>query len=75
MKLKLQGFKSKVDISNLTLNKKIRNSQVDQTSYILVVGESEVSSETVHVRTREGKQLGEFTIPDLINKLKAEEIS
>lgn len=39
----------------LTLNKKIRNAQVDQYNFILVVGEKEESNGTVNIRTRDNK--------------------
>ncbi|OWR51975.1 hypothetical protein KGM_204650 [Danaus plexippus plexippus] len=58
-----------------TLNKKVRNAQLAQFNYILVVGEREKSSNTVNVRTRDNKVHGEMSIEGLIehlNKLVAE---
>jgi threonyl-tRNA synthetase len=75
MQLKRHGYQSKVDASNTTLSKRIRNSQVSQTSYILVVGANEVESNTVHVRLRDGSQLGSFTLEQLLVRFKQEEIS
>ncbi|XP_044746278.1 threonine--tRNA ligase 1, cytoplasmic isoform X2 [Coccinella septempunctata] len=65
------GFMVEVDTdAGDTLNKKIRNAQLAQFNYILVVGEKERSNGTVNVRTRSNEVHGEATIPDLIAKLK-----
>ena len=39
-----------VDQANCTLNKKIRNAQLDQFNYIIVVGDKEMEAGTVNVR-------------------------
>ena len=50
------GFEAEVNIaSNDTFNKKIRNAQLDQFNFILVVGEKEAENGTVNVRTRDNK--------------------
>jgi threonyl-tRNA synthetase len=50
------GFEAEVNIaSNDTFNKKIRNAQLDQFNFILVVGEKEADNGTVNVRTRDNK--------------------
>ena len=70
------GFMSDVDIDDSdTMNKKIRNAQLAQYNFILVVGEKELNGKTVNVRTRDNHVHGEFSIPDLIsrlNKLRSE---
>ncbi|RVE53015.1 hypothetical protein evm_002313 [Chilo suppressalis] len=64
------GFMSEVDTdAGDTLNKKVRNAQLAQFNYILVVGEREKNSGTVNVRTRDNKVHGEMSIPDLIEHL------
>lgn len=68
------GYQSSVDKTNLTLRKKIRNAQVAQSSYILVVGAQEEEDGTVHVRNRDGQQLGSFELEDLYQKFRKEEI-
>ena len=67
-KLKHLGFMSEVDSTNQTLSKKIRNAQISQTSYILVIGDNEQNTNTVHVRTRDGKQIGSLTFEQLIDR-------
>ncbi|KAG1680539.1 Threonine--tRNA ligase, cytoplasmic [Nymphon striatum] len=51
-----------------TMNKKIRNAQLAQYNFILVVGEKEQNSNTVNVRTRDNKVHGEVTIEDVISR-------
>lgn len=53
-----------------TMNKKIRNAQLAQFNYILVVGDKERQSQTVNVRTRDNKIHGEVTIDELVVKLE-----
>lgn len=69
-KLHAAGFMVEADTDDGdTMNKKIRNAQLAQYNFILVVGEKERSSGTVNVRTRDNKVHGEVSIDDLINKL------
>ncbi|XP_060522671.1 threonine--tRNA ligase 1, cytoplasmic isoform X1 [Cylas formicarius] len=64
------GFMAEVDTdAGDTLNKKIRNGQLAQFNFILVVGEKERSSGTVNVRTRDNAVRGEMSVADLIAKL------
>lgn len=64
------GFMSQSDTdAGDTMNKKIRNAQLAQYNFILVVGDKEKQSGTVNVRTRDNKVHGEFSIDALIQKL------
>lgn len=45
-----------IDLSSGTLNKKIRNAQVEQFNYIVVVGEKEEKTRSVNLRDREKKE-------------------
>ncbi|XP_049284736.1 threonine--tRNA ligase 1, cytoplasmic isoform X2 [Anopheles funestus] len=64
------GFMVEADLdAGDTMNKKIRNAQLAQFNFILVVGEKERSSETVNVRTRDNKVHGEVSVDDLVTKL------
>uniref|UniRef100_F6S5E7 threonine--tRNA ligase n=1 Tax=Equus caballus TaxID=9796 RepID=F6S5E7_HORSE len=53
-----------------TLNKKIRNAQLAQYNFILVVGEKEKTSGTVNIRTRDNKVHGERTLSETIERLQ-----
>lgn len=65
------GFNAEVDTdSSDTMNKKIRNAQLAQFNFILVVGEKERNAGTVNVRTRDNVVHGEINTGDLIEKFK-----
>eukprot|EP00794_Sanderia_malayensis_P010006 gene10007-11029_t len=51
-----------------TLNKKIRNAQLAQYNFILVVGEKEQDADTVNVRTRDNKVHGEKHVTAVIEQ-------
>jgi threonyl-tRNA synthetase len=69
--LTYEGYQINLDKGGLTLPKKVRNAQIEQYNYILVVGEEEMNTGTVDVRSREGDRLGKFTIPKLIEFFKS----
>ncbi|XP_066584638.1 threonine--tRNA ligase 1, cytoplasmic isoform X2 [Prorops nasuta] len=63
------GFMAEVDTdSSDTLNKKVRNAQLAQFNFILVVGEKELNAGTVNVRTRDNVVHGEINVNELIKK-------
>ncbi len=57
-----------IDDSEKTLKKKIRDAQIAQYNYILVVGEQEMNQQTVNVRARDGTTVGSMTIPELVQR-------
>ncbi|KAK2837904.1 hypothetical protein Q5P01_015116 [Channa striata] len=64
------GIMTDVDLDpGCTLNKKIRNAQLAQYNFILVVGEKEKTSNTVNVRTRDNKVHGERSVKECIERL------
>nr|KAF6442524.1 hypothetical protein HJG63_018883 [Rousettus aegyptiacus] len=64
-------FMADVDLDpGCTLNKKIRNAQLAQYNFILVVGEKEKSGGTVNIRTRDNKVHGERTVGETIERLQ-----
>uniref|UniRef100_A0A4X2LAB6 threonine--tRNA ligase n=1 Tax=Vombatus ursinus TaxID=29139 RepID=A0A4X2LAB6_VOMUR len=65
------GFMADVDLDqSCMLNKKIRNAQLAQYNFILVVGEKEKINNAVNVRTRDNKIHGEASVASTITKLK-----
>ncbi|MCL4126263.1 UNVERIFIED_CONTAM: hypothetical protein GTU68_057214, partial [Idotea baltica] len=65
------GFEVDVDVDpGDTMNKKIRNAQMEQYNFILVVGEKERDNQTLNIRTRDNKVHGEHPIADVIDKLR-----
>ncbi|XP_030044439.1 threonine--tRNA ligase 2, cytoplasmic [Microcaecilia unicolor] len=64
------GFMADVDLDHsCTLNKKIRNAQLAQYNFILVVGEKEKANNAVNVRTRDNKVHGEISVTTAVEKL------
>jgi len=60
------GFYIEVDLSHRTLNKMVRDAQLTQYNYILVVGGQERENGTVNMRTRDNKVHGVRTIDEVI---------
>uniref|UniRef100_A0A6Q2YW30 threonine--tRNA ligase n=1 Tax=Esox lucius TaxID=8010 RepID=A0A6Q2YW30_ESOLU len=64
------GFMADADLdSSCLLNKKIRNAQLAQYNFILVVGEKEKLTNTVNVRTRDNKVHGELSVSEVQARL------
>merc|ERR1711935_382128 len=53
-----------VDLSKATFQKKVRNAQVAQYNFQLVVGAEEVKNNSVNIRTRENKVEGEMKLDE-----------
>mmetsp|Transcript_2717 Transcript_2717/g.4782 ORF Transcript_2717/g.4782 Transcript_2717/m.4782 type:complete len:134 (-) Transcript_2717:1279-1680(-) len=65
-----EHFYVDVDSSDRKLAKKIREAQLAQYNFILVVGEDEQAHQTVNIRTRDNEVHGEKAIADFISQLK-----
>lgn len=66
------GIEVEVDDKAETTNKKVRNAELQHFNYILVVGDKEVSNNTVNIRTRDNKVLGEKNTDDFLKELLEE---
>lgn len=55
-----------------TINKKVRDAQLEQANYILVIGDKEVEAESVNVRTRDNEVKGAIFITDFVTSLVQE---
>ncbi|XP_026194236.1 threonine--tRNA ligase, mitochondrial 1 [Cyclospora cayetanensis] len=70
--LQLQGYEAGIDMSNNTINKKIREAQLQQWNLLLVVGEAEAKAKTITVRDRaDATQQECLSMPQLLEKLAA----
>jgi len=67
--LRKLGFKAIVDLRNEKIGFKIREHTIKRTPYLLVVGDREVETNTVAVRTRDGQELGSLTVAALTEHL------
>lgn len=61
-----------LDRRSETLNYKIRQAQIEKIPYMLIVGEKEKENNTVSVRCRDGKNLGNLSLIDFIQRIKQE---
>jgi threonyl-tRNA synthetase len=60
--LNQSGFRAKCDLRNEKIGFKIREHTLLKAPYLLVIGDREVETQTVAVRTREGADLGSMPI-------------
>jgi threonyl-tRNA synthetase len=67
--LKKAGIRATVDQASETLNKKVRNAQLDYVNFILVVGDKEVEAGTVTVRTRDNEVHGAQAVDEFIQEI------
>ncbi len=71
-KLEKSGLRATADLRNEKIGFKIRERTLQKVPYLLVVGDKEVESGTVAVRTRSGEDLGTMTVDALIEQLVQE---
>ena len=69
-----EGVRVNIDLRNEKIGYKIREHTIQRIPYLLVVGDREVESQTIAVRTREGKDQGSMKVEALL-KLFSEEIA
>ena len=67
-----KGFRAELDLRNEKIGFKIREHTLQRTPYLLVVGDREMESRSVAVRTRSGEDLGSMPLDELIRRLEAE---
>ena len=70
--LKSKGFRVIADLRNEKIGYKIRERTLERIPYLLVVGDREMESGTVAVRTRKGEDLGSMSIDDFASLLQAD---
>ena len=61
-----------IDISDKTLQHKIRDGQLQQIPYMIIIGEKEVTGKKISVRTRENKQKLGVELDSFLETLKKE---
>ncbi|OGH23688.1 MAG: threonine--tRNA ligase [Candidatus Levybacteria bacterium RIFCSPLOWO2_01_FULL_38_13] len=71
-KLLKSGIRAEFDNRGKTLQSKIRDATLQKVPYMGIIGDKEIGSESISVRTREGKDLGLIKIPEFLKKLKEE---
>lgn len=71
-KLKEHGFRAEVDVRNEKTGFKIRDAQLQKIPYMLIIGDREVSSNTVSVRSRNRGDIGSMEVEAFIQELVQE---
>ena len=70
--LEAEGIRTEVDYRNEKIGYKIRSAQMEKIPYMLVIGDKEVETHTVAVRTREGKDLGAMEMDAFLEMIETE---
>jgi threonyl-tRNA synthetase len=65
-----QGFRVDTDLRNEKIGLKIREHTIARVPYLLVIGDREMDSGTVAVRTREGQDLGSESLDAFSDRLR-----
>jgi threonyl-tRNA synthetase len=71
-KLRTAGIRTKADLRNEKLGKKIREAQLDKIPYMLVIGDQEIIDMTVSPRTQKGRKLTAMSVNDFIAMVQKE---
>lgn len=70
--LKKNGLRVEADLRNEKITYKIREHSLQRLPYLLIVGDKEVATKQVAVRTRKGEDLGQMPLEALIERFKDE---
>jgi len=71
-RLKEENIRVKLDSRTETINKKVRDAQLQRYNYIVTIGDKEQENNTLAIRTREGKVKFNVKMEDFIKELKEE---
>ena len=71
-KLRESGLRVSLDVSDRTLQYKIRDAKMKETPYTLILGKKEAEANTISIRMRDGTQKNQQRIEDFISQLSAE---
>jgi len=68
-RLEKESMRVELDSRNEKIGKKIRETQIEKVPYMLIIGDKEVKSNTLSLRLRSKKDLGETRIDKFISKI------
>ncbi len=71
-KLRNAGFRVEINDKNESMQAKIREATLQKVPYMGIIGDKEVSAESVSVRTRKGEDLKSMTLDEFLNRLHNE---
>ncbi|MDP3012920.1 MAG: threonine--tRNA ligase, partial [Candidatus Subteraquimicrobiales bacterium] len=70
--LKKANVRAEIDIRSESVNKKIRDAQLERIPYMLIIGDKELEDSTLSVRERTGKDRRGVPLNEFIKKIKRE---
>ncbi|MCM8791856.1 MAG: threonine--tRNA ligase [Candidatus Omnitrophica bacterium] len=73
--LKKEGVRVEVDSHNETLNRRIRQGELEKIPYCLILGEEELKNNTISVRKRKEGNLGQLSLNDFIGEIQKQIVS
>jgi threonyl-tRNA synthetase len=73
--LRENNFRVELKDENETLGKKIRAAEMDKIPYLLIIGDKEISNNSVSIRERQKGDLGAIAIEKFIDEIKSKIIS
>ncbi len=71
-KLKEKHFRAEIDVSDRTLEYKVRDAKMMEINYTIIVGKKEQESGTISIRGRDNKQRMGVTLDDFARELEEE---
>lgn len=70
--IKKAGFLCELDDTSESVSKKVRNAQLSQVNYMLTIGDQEIASQTVSLRTRDNVVHGEVKLEEFLKTIARE---
>ena len=70
--LKKQGVRVKIDLRNEKIGFKIREHSMQRVPYLVIIGDKELETQQVTVRTQSGEDLGGFSVNEFFDRIQQE---
>ncbi len=70
-----QSIRAEIDTRPETMQSKIRDAEVQKIPYVLIIGDREIESQTVSVRSRNAGDMGVLKISEFISQIEDEIVS
>ena len=67
-----EGFEVEIDERNETMNKKVRDAQIQRYNYILTIGEKELKENKIAIKRRDEKEIQTISLEEFIRIIKEE---
>ena len=66
-KLKSYGLRAEIDLSDISMGKKVNNYRKIKVPYVLILGDNEQNNKTVSIKTRTQKQINDVEFDKFVN--------